>query len=149
MVDPWRHWPEDEYPDETNAQQTIQDERFRSVQHLSATAHPDGSGQEGSGSASRAAVLRLTSEEAALLVLPGSVDFVYIDAQHDFLSVLADLCHWWPKLRSGGIIAGHDFDRRKWVFPVGLAALQFARHQGLQLHTTGETDWASWYIFKP
>jgi predicted O-methyltransferase YrrM len=36
-------------------------------------------------------------------------DFVYIDARHDYSSVLSDLLAFWPKLAKGGIFAGHDF----------------------------------------
>ena len=35
-------------------------------------------------------------------------DFVYVDARHDYLGVSDDLAAWWPKLRPGGIFAGHD-----------------------------------------
>lgn len=38
-----------------------------------------------------------------------SVDFIYLDARHDFCAVKEDLEYYWPKLRPGGIIAGHDF----------------------------------------
>lgn len=57
-------------------------------------------------SRARAAILRLTSEQAATLFVDDSLDFCYIDAQHDFLSVMQDITRWWPKVRSGGIIAG-------------------------------------------
>jgi hypothetical protein len=35
---------------------------------------------------------------------------VFIDAAHDYDSVLADLKAWGPKVKEGGIIAGHDID---------------------------------------
>jgi hypothetical protein len=37
------------------------------------------------------------------------VDFVYIDACHDYKSVLEDIKTYYPILKSGGIIGGHDF----------------------------------------
>lgn len=42
---------------------------------------------------------------------PASLDFVYIDANHTLPQVIADLAGWVPKVRSGGIIAGHDYGR--------------------------------------
>jgi hypothetical protein len=39
----------------------------------------------------------------------GSLDFVYIDALHEFIPVMLDLIHWSKKVRIGGIIAGHDY----------------------------------------
>jgi len=45
-----------------------------------------------------------------------SLDFVYIDAAHDFQSVTNDICEWTKKVRKGGIISGHDFRRHKGTF---------------------------------
>jgi hypothetical protein len=48
----------------------------------------------------------------AAKMLPGigfaGCDFVFIDADHTYESLLADLRAWWPLVRSGGAIAGHD-----------------------------------------
>jgi predicted O-methyltransferase YrrM len=41
-----------------------------------------------------------------------SVDFVFLDAGHDYADVKADIAAWWPKLKSGGIMAGHDYDEK-------------------------------------
>lgn len=38
-----------------------------------------------------------------------SVDFVFIDADHKYESVKKDIQHWWPKIKPGGIISGHDY----------------------------------------
>jgi predicted O-methyltransferase YrrM len=38
----------------------------------------------------------------------GSLDMVYIDACHRYDDVLSDLERWWPKVKPGGILAGHD-----------------------------------------
>lgn len=54
--------------------------------------------------------LRMTSLEAAQLYEDGSLDFVFIDAQHDYASVKADIAAWAPKVRPGGFLAGHDFN---------------------------------------
>lgn len=40
---------------------------------------------------------------------PEWFDFIYVDARHDRTGVLEDLANWWPKLRKGGVIAGHDY----------------------------------------
>lgn len=41
-----------------------------------------------------------------------SLDFVYLDGNHSLPYVIADLHAWVPKVRKGGIIAGHDYIRR-------------------------------------
>lgn len=38
-----------------------------------------------------------------------SVDFVFIDADHRYESVKKDIETWWPKIKKGGIISGHDY----------------------------------------
>jgi predicted O-methyltransferase YrrM len=53
--------------------------------------------------------LQMTSLEAAGQLPDHSLDFVYIDARHDYCGVKEDLNAYWPKLRPGGILAGHDF----------------------------------------
>ena len=57
-------------------------------------------------------IWRTTSLEAARRIEDASLDFVYIDAQHDYDSVRQDLEAWYEKVHPGGILAGHDyFDR--------------------------------------
>lgn len=36
-------------------------------------------------------------------------DFIYVDARHDFKGVYDDMVAYWPKLKVGGILAGHDY----------------------------------------
>ncbi len=55
------------------------------------------------------------SEDAAKEVPDESLDFVYIDANHELIPVLKDIYAWVPKVKKGGIIAGHDYvSRRDW-----------------------------------
>lgn len=36
-------------------------------------------------------------------------DFVFIDAAHDYSNVTHDIRAWWPKVKPGGVLAGHDW----------------------------------------
>lgn len=54
-------------------------------------------------------VLRATSLEASRTVEDGSLDYVYIDGDHQFDSIMMDLILWGPKVRKGGMISGHDY----------------------------------------
>ena len=49
------------------------------------------------------------SAEAAERCDDASIDFVYVDASHDFGSVARDIRAWLPKLRPGGLMAGDDY----------------------------------------
>jgi len=51
------------------------------------------------------------SKEAARDFEDCSLDFVYIDAAHDFENVAIDMCEWARKVRPGGIVFGHDYKR--------------------------------------
>lgn len=50
------------------------------------------------------------SVDAAPKVLDGSLDLVFIDGDHSYKGVRADIDAWLPKVRKGGFIAGHDYD---------------------------------------
>ncbi len=58
-------------------------------------------------------IIRCFSMDALNLISDGSLDFVYIDAAHDFLHIANDIAEWTKKVRRGGIISGHDFNRNK------------------------------------
>jgi hypothetical protein len=54
--------------------------------------------------------IRCDSTEAANRYADASLDFVFIDADHEPGSVYSDLKAWWPKVKRGGVLAGHDYD---------------------------------------
>lgn len=53
--------------------------------------------------------MRMSSLDAAEFVENFSLDFVFIDASHDYENVIADIRAWYPKVKEGGVIAGHDY----------------------------------------
>jgi len=56
----------------------------------------------------RVTVLRGLSWEMAEEVEDGTLDFVFLDADHEYESVVKDIRAWTPKLKSGGMLCGHD-----------------------------------------
>lgn len=42
-----------------------------------------------------------------------SLDFVYIDGNHDYQFVLDDITGWTKKVKMGGAVAGHDYKQYK------------------------------------
>lgn len=56
--------------------------------------------------------LKVLSSEAARTFATESVDSVFIDGNHNKQFVAMDIEFWWPILKPGGIMAGHDFSPR-------------------------------------
>lgn len=54
-------------------------------------------------------VLREPSRIAAPRFADGSLDAVFIDGNHLYEEVCADIRAWWPKVRRGGLLTGHDY----------------------------------------
>jgi glycosyltransferase involved in cell wall biosynthesis len=54
-------------------------------------------------------VLRGMSDEFHGGFNDGIFDMVFIDGDHSYESVMSDILNWYPKVKDGGIIAGHDF----------------------------------------
>lgn len=61
------------------------------------------------GADGKVEILRKTSVEAAPVV-PDGLDLVFIDGNHSYEYVRRDIDLWYPKVRTGGMISGHDYD---------------------------------------
>jgi hypothetical protein len=57
-----------------------------------------------------------------------SVDCVFVDGDHSYAAVLADLTFWWKKVKKGGQLLGDDF----WMEQVSRAVYEFARKNSLE-----------------
>ena len=44
-----------------------------------------------------------------------SLDYVFIDGDHSFFGCYRDLRAWWPKVKIGGIVSGHDYEHERFV----------------------------------
>lgn len=76
-----------------------------------------------------ARLVRKMSVDAARDVRDGSLDFVYIDGNHGFDFVIQDLIVWSAKVKSDGIIAGHDYYRFRWAGVVDAVDAYTRAHQ--------------------
>jgi hypothetical protein len=98
----------------------------------------------------RAEFWRMPSLNAAPKIEDGALDFAYIDARHDYASVLEDLAAWFPKVRAGGIFAGHDYVNGQ--FPEGEFGVRsavdefFADTEFVVYDTYDEPEWATWIV---
>ncbi len=83
---------------------------------------------------------------------PGRLDFVYLDARHDYRSVMADLEAWYPLVKTGGIIAGHDYKNsfvRKNLVEVKRAVDNFfCVRPEKTVQVTQDDNLPSWWVFK-
>ncbi len=73
--------------------------------------------------------------------IPNNLDFIYIDGSHKYEDVKRDIELYFPKIKNGGILGGHDF----WGNQIGVckAVLEFANKNNLKLYGKF-TDW--WII---
>lgn len=88
-------------------------------------------------------VLRETSANAAPTFGDCSLDFVYIDGRRDYAGVLADLIDMWPKVKPGGILAGHaylDAQLPESNYGVKTAVDRFASAVGRMVYATQVRD---------
>ncbi len=78
-------------------------------------------------------ILRKTSTEASKEFLDGVFDFVYLDACHKYDFVKEDIKNWFPKIKVGGVIGGHDYED-KGKFGVKKAVHEFVRKTNCNLY---------------
>lgn len=93
------------------------------------------------------------SKEIAGTIEDESLDFVYIDADHHYENVKADINSWYCKVRTGGIISGHDYCRYLNHFGVIEAVDEFCKNHGYEIKLTTDDYWEghsfpSWYFVK-
>jgi len=72
------------------------------------------------GVAELVCAVRDVSVSAARRFEDASLDFVFIDGDHAYDAVAADIQAWLPKLKIGGVLAGHDYGHSSWP-GVGMA----------------------------
>lgn len=63
----------------------------------------------GRGLADDVTLIVSDSVKAAGIFADASLHMVFLDAAHDEASVTRDIAAWLPKVRAGGVIAGHDY----------------------------------------
>jgi predicted O-methyltransferase YrrM len=110
-------------------------------------------------STSRSILKKMASVDAAMGVENESLDFVYIDADHDYEHCKQDIEAWFSKVRHGGLVAGHDY--LDWTvdqgapanFGVKQAVTEFCVKNGYELHVTSEdffegVPYQTWYFTK-
>jgi predicted O-methyltransferase YrrM len=75
-----------------------------------------------------------------------SIDFAFIDADHSYEAVKKDISAWFPKIKKGGILAGHDYSiAKKSPHPgVAKAVNEFVKDKNIKLNLENGSVW--WVI---
>lgn len=160
MVDVWRPMSDEEYDDISNHKNHI-DAYSLCMDNI--RGHED-----------RGFMLRMKGNDAKKLFADDSLDFVYIDANHTYEAVRDDIKDWYPKVKSGGLVLGHDYlpayfyegkeekNQALYTFPDGKPELskytgmfgvnpavdEFAKENGYIVNKTDEFLATWWFIKK-
>jgi hypothetical protein len=155
LIDVWRPLPVEEYDDVSNNQY-----------HSNAYSDVINNIKEYED---RAFMLRMSSKDAIEIFEDQSLDFIYIDANHTYESAREDIKLWYPKIKFGGMISGHDylpqylFDQRPneknipilngeekdyvGMFGINHAVNEFVVKYNLKLNLTNEF-YSTWWTIK-
>jgi len=86
--------------------------------------------------------IRKTSVEGAKDV-PDNLDWVYIDGDHKTKSVLEDIQTWYPKVKKGGLLGGHDI-----IETEVLDALALWMYDNRKERAVFKSKWNDWWVTK-
>lgn len=141
-VDPWLRQDPSEYRDVANLPQDRQDLHHRRTMARLARYRD------------RSSIWRMMSADASAKIHDSQLDFVYLDARHDYDAVREDLALWYPKVRPGGIVSGHDYLDgllpQLGLFGVRTAVDEFFGALGLPVMATrDDAPFVSWLVRKP
>lgn len=157
MVDVWRPLDNQDYLDSSNHgnfENGVYGEAMNNIK----------------GFEDRAVMVRATSEVSSDMFEDGSLDFVYIDANHAYDYVVQDINLWYPKIKPGGYLCGHDYINMDWyndpnfapnnkdkhiyngnfyhgVFGVNPAVDEFCQKNNYELQVTKEW-FGTWWLKK-
>lgn len=93
----------------------------------------------------RAKVVRKYSVDASEDFKNGELDWIFIDGNHDYAHVLSDLDCWFPKVKIGGLVMGHDMysdhENGAWC-GVDKAVTRWCKERNIVFSVLPCTSWA-------
>lgn len=152
MVDVWDPLDDEDYEDASNHGNYVNGVYSDAIESIK-------------GFEARGIMVRAKSAVASEMFEDGSLDFVYIDANHAYDYVKQDIEVWYPKVKEGGYLLGHDYLDLEWniheknkqiygsdgkylgVFGVNPAVEEFCQKEGYESTCTNEW-FGTWYIKK-
>ena len=74
--------------------------------------------------------------------LPDEQDFIFLDANHTKEQTMRAIILYWPKVKEGGILCGHDYGHPAPGWGVRVAVDKYAASLGLEVITAPDYYWA-------
>ncbi len=109
LIDPWRYQPSEAYASTWYGSRLAGGQAAMDAMHAAVLRR-----FHRAISREQVVVHRATSHEAADAVPDEYFDWVYIDGDHSYEQVRADLNRYSAKLRSGGLLCGDDYSTAGW-----------------------------------
>lgn len=156
LVDPWQHQPDTTYNDMNNHEQEKFDAICEKVlKRFEANVPPPTSASHivngywpmSSPLPSKSIFVHRQFSHQFLRKHTGlKFDFAFIDGNHSYAGVMADLFMLYPLMNPGGWICGHDYGEPSHFIGVQQAVISFCKITGLELGIVTEDPWASFGI---
>lgn len=136
-VDPWANSPEYEMQAKFLKDSEDRERDFSHAKHVL---------QSYGG---RVVFMRDLSKSAVRAFPMESLDFVYLDGDHTEPAVTQDIYMWWPRVKPGGLLLGHDIVMSSgpddnWALAIQPAVFKFAAQQGRDVYLIPERYGHSW-----
>ena len=125
MVDNWKAMPK------YHVTQADQDENYQIALRNTSFA------------SERRVVYKMDSADAVNQIENGSLDFVFIDADHSYIGCQRDIVLWLPKVKPDGLLCGHDYNNpdEPYGLEVKQAVDEFAREHSHVVHLGDNYTW--------
>ena len=92
---------------------------------------------------------QMSSKEASRLFEDNSLKFVFLDASHVYEDVCNDIKYWWPKIESGGVLGGDDYDWLDVSLAVEDILLKSKKVMIVYTPTYENQTISTWHVNKP
>jgi hypothetical protein len=138
LLDCWDNQPDSIYQDISNVDNKTQVEFMKNtISNVSNFFH-------------NVKIIKGYSDEFVDFFQDNFFDFIFIDANHSYEAAKNDINKWFPKLKKGGLFAGHDYVdavNSNGVFGVKSAVDEFILENNLKVNSTNES-WPTWFFIK-
>lgn len=134
MVDSWKEHGKGDYAESGDFHASLSQQQ-QDGYRLDATNATEFAGN-------RRNIMCMDTADGAKYFDDGSLDFVFIDADHSYKGCRADIEAWHPKVRKGGWLCGHDYRNVDYpCFGVEQAVDEFVASTGLKLQLGDNFTW--------